>query len=273
MKVRFLKIGALVLVASLIGMTAGCSLFEDKFVGVGRQLFLYHCSDCHGESGQGNGYNAEFLEMNPRNLTDSEEKYVGDLTNENIYAALTRDLKDPAEDDPVLLPLMPTFKNILSEAELWSIVAYVRTLQSNSAPKITLTKEMKRKRPKLPRIKSVDIDPEKLKDPEFIETGQELFEDTYGCVTCHSIGGEGGRIGPPLDRAGFMSNADWLYRWVKNPQSIAPHTKMPALGLSDEDAMAVVAYVKTLQAPRDVFKAAAKKSEDSPEDSEDKAKE
>jgi len=247
MKKRLSGVGALGLILGLIVMTNGCSLFGDKFVSIGKKLFNYNCADCHGESGKGDGYNAKNLDFEPRDLTDSEERILGDLTNEEIFNTLSRDIKD---EDASVVPFMPTFKNTLAEAEIWAIIAYIRTLHPNDAPKITLTPEMKRKRPRFPRIKKVDIDPEIMKSEEHIENGKSLFEETYGCLTCHSIGGEGGRIGPVLDRAGFMSNADWLYRWVKNPQALAPHTKMPNLGLTDEDAMDVVAYLKTLQAPR-----------------------
>ena len=244
------NIGTLVLILGLIGMATGCG-GEKDFVGIGKKLFRFYCIDCHGETGMGNGYNAEFLGFEPRDLTDSEESEVADLTNDQIFAALHRDLKDPDEDAyiPEIVAQMPTFKFTLAEAEIWSIVAYVRTLHPNDAPKIVLTPEMKRKRPSFARIRNVEI-PEDLMTDERIELGQEHFEITYGCITCHSVGGEGGRIGPPLDRAGFMSNADWLYRWIKNPQAIRPRTKMPNLGLTDEDAMAVVAYLKTLRAPR-----------------------
>ena len=245
---RLSGIGTLALIFGLIGMTAGCSGGGDNFVPTGNKLFHYYCADCHGVDGKGDGYNAKNLDIEPRDLTDSVEKNLGDLTNDEIFASVSRDLNDP--DGPAIVSLMPTFKYTLSEAEIWSIIAYIRTLHPNNAPEIKLLPEMKRKRPRFARIRNVDIDPVALKDKKLIAQGKELFEDTYGCKTCHSIGGEGGRIGPNLDRAGFMSNADWLYRWVKHPQGFDPRTKMPTLGLTDKDAMAVVAYVKSLQAPR-----------------------
>ncbi len=249
MKKNLSGIGILVLILGLVGATTGCALFEDKFVSTGRKLFNFYCADCHGVSGKGDGYSAEFLDIEPRDLTDSEEKNLADLTNEEIFMALYRDLRNPEEDAPAIVPLMPTYKYTLSEAEVWSIVAYVRTLHPNDASTIALTPEMKRKRPRFARIRNVDIDPDTLTNDEQIEYGKELYEDTYGCAACHRIGDEGGTSGPALDRAGFMSNTDWLYRWIKNPQAIEPRTKMPALGLTDEDAVAVVAYLNTLRAP------------------------
>ncbi|HJT22207.1 MAG TPA: c-type cytochrome [Nitrospira sp.] len=82
------------------------------------------------------------------------------------------------------------------------------------------------------------------------ETGKKLYSNKYGCNGCHSVGEEGGKVGPALDRAGFRLNGTWIYRWVKNPQAMKPETRMPALGLSDADAKAVVMYLGTLRAPK-----------------------
>lgn len=85
---------------------------------------------------------------------------------------------------------------------------------------------------------------------EMVELGKRLYSNKYGCNGCHSIGTEGGKVGPALDRAGFRLNGTWIYRWVKNPQAMKPETRMPALGLSDADAKAVTMYLGTLRAPK-----------------------
>jgi len=85
---------------------------------------------------------------------------------------------------------------------------------------------------------------------EFVERGKRLYENKYGCNGCHSLAGEGGKIGPALDRAGFRLNGTWVYRWLKNPQAMDAHTRMPALGLNDADAKAVTLYVGTLRAEK-----------------------
>ena len=83
---------------------------------------------------------------------------------------------------------------------------------------------------------------------KFVELGKRYYEDKYGCNGCHAIGGEGGKVGPALDRAGFRLNPTWVYRWLKNPQAMNAETRMPALGLSDADAKAVTMYLTTLRA-------------------------
>jgi mono/diheme cytochrome c family protein len=85
---------------------------------------------------------------------------------------------------------------------------------------------------------------------QLAELGKRLYANKYGCNGCHSVGGEGGKVGPALDRAGFRLNGTWIYRWVRNPQAMKPETRMPALGLTDTEAKAVTMYLNTLRAPK-----------------------
>jgi mono/diheme cytochrome c family protein len=85
---------------------------------------------------------------------------------------------------------------------------------------------------------------------QLAEVGKRLYVNKYGCNGCHSLGQEGGKVGPALDRAGFRLNGTWVYRWIKNPQAMKAETRMPALGLSDADAKAVTMYLSTLRAPK-----------------------
>lgn len=85
---------------------------------------------------------------------------------------------------------------------------------------------------------------------QLAEVGKRLYHNKYGCNGCHKVNGEGGKVGPALDRAGFRLNPTWVYRWLRNPQVMKPDTRMPNLGLSDADAKAVSMYLRTLRAPK-----------------------
>jgi cytochrome c oxidase subunit 2 len=87
--------------------------------------------------------------------------------------------------------------------------------------------------------------------------GRRVFEST-ACVNCHTISGTPakGRFGPDLTHlmsrhtiaAGAANNTpDMLNLWIRNPDAIKPGSKMPAMGLSDQDASAVTAYLETLR--------------------------
>ena len=90
------------------------------------------------------------------------------------------------------------------------------------------------------------------------EKGAAIIE-LAGCGTCHRIPGideAGGLVGPPLegvaDRiyiAGVLRNTpENLMTWVKNPQQVVPGNAMPDMGLTDEQARHVAAYLYTLDA-------------------------
>ena len=247
---------AITAVAALVGL-AGCALFESEQVATGRKLFEYYCLHCHGEKGMGNGFNAKHLDPKPRDLTDKDEEFMGKLSNEEIYEVISREMlsqdefdKKYGEDTDKLFtpPNMPSFKHTLSDEERWSLVAFVRTLHKHTAPPVAIPAQAGKERPKFAPAPKPTLAAAPADLATLAETGKTLYEDKYGCHACHAIGAKGGIVGPELDRAGFRLNAAWVYRWIKNPQAMKPHTKMPNLGASDDDALAITAYLGTLRA-------------------------
>lgn len=133
--VRKLMVGmAAVSVAAAMGI-AGCGLFQNETVSRGQHLYAHYCMHCHGESGhQNEGYNwGTMPDPRPKDLSNKGE--MSTFKDEEIFLAISRDMKDTTPevgdkigDDEFAVPTMPTFKYTLSEEEIWSIVAYVRTL-------------------------------------------------------------------------------------------------------------------------------------------------
>lgn len=81
---------------------------------------------------------------------------------------------------------------------------------------------------------------------------------TYGCGSCHQIPGvpgADGLVGPPLGTigkrsyiAGVLPNTgDNLQRWIQHPQQFVPGNAMPDLGIGDQDARDIAAYLYSLQ--------------------------
>jgi cytochrome c2 len=80
---------------------------------------------------------------------------------------------------------------------------------------------------------------------------------SIGCGSCHSIPGIAdarGKVGPPLDDmsertiiAGMLANTqENMMAWIKTPQAIVPGNAMPNLGLTDDQARDITAYLYTL---------------------------
>jgi cytochrome c oxidase subunit II len=82
--------------------------------------------------------------------------------------------------------------------------------------------------------------------------GKAIFAQS-ACVGCHTIRGvSSGALGPDLTTfgsrhtlaAGILPNTiENVAAWLKNPPALKPDAKMPALGLTDEQARAVATYL------------------------------
>jgi putative membrane protein len=86
----------------------------------------------------------------------------------------------------------------------------------------------------------------------------ELAITKYGCDTCHTIPGirtARALVGPPLASvgarvylAGHLPNTPAnMEQWIQHPREHEPHTVMPEMGVSDDDARDIAAYLYTLR--------------------------
>jgi cytochrome c2 len=99
--------------------------------------------------------------------------------------------------------------------------------------------------------------------------GQELVGQ-LGCLACHVVDERVTELKPPpavaktmsaweyrrarsqgpqLFGTGSKTTKEWIFAWVKNPKQYHPHTKMPDLRLSDQEAADVAEYLVSLRAP------------------------
>jgi cytochrome c oxidase subunit 2 len=77
------------------------------------------------------------------------------------------------------------------------------------------------------------------------------------CVGCHTVRGvSAGVLGPDLTHFGsrttfasglYPSDPELLAAWLLNPAALKPGAKMPALGLTPEQARAIAAYLASLK--------------------------
>jgi cytochrome c oxidase cbb3-type subunit 3 len=77
-------------------------------------LFAKNCATCHGKDGQAKTFKAKF--NHARNLTDSQ--WQASVTDERLFNSITNGRGH-----------MPAWGKKLSEAEINSLVAYVRQLK------------------------------------------------------------------------------------------------------------------------------------------------
>ena len=88
---------------------------------LGRRLYDIHCVSCHGARGDGFGPAAAYLWPAPRDHTD------GGYMESRSDAQLLEIIRDGGKKASRSV-LMPAFGDLFDSVEIWSLVAYVRTL-------------------------------------------------------------------------------------------------------------------------------------------------
>lgn len=83
-----------------------------------------------------------------------------------------------------------------------------------------------------------------IEDGNVISRGKELFI-SLGCHGCHKAKGYESlyKVAPDLKKIGNKIDHSWLVRWIKNPKKYQPHTRMPTFRMSEEEAIAIAAYL------------------------------
>lgn len=80
----------------------------------------------------------------------------------------------------------------------------------------------------------------------FERQGRQVYQ-ANNCFVCHQINGTGGAIGPDLSTVGRRLDASWLVHHLESPQAASPGTTMPVFTFSNEDLMALTAWLLTLR--------------------------
>lgn len=130
--------------------------------------------------------------------------------------------KVPYSLRPILTERMPNF--FLSDAEINDLTNYME------------------------QVFVVDsLDHPLRSDAAIVAEGKGLYNERYGCQSCHQVGGKGGYVGPPLDKVGSRLAPGWIFHWLKDPEAYKPQTIEPDNKLTDHEAEALTAYLLTLK--------------------------
>ena len=110
-------------------------------------------------------------------------------------------------------PIMPDMRRQLSDDQIWAVIAF---LQSQGG-EVTVT--------------GADLQPSggagaagatkpTSGGPAMTATTDpaQLFTEK-GCVGCHTLGGKGGNVGPPLDHIGATRSAEYIRRAILQPNA------------------------------------------------------
>jgi mono/diheme cytochrome c family protein len=86
-----------------------------------RETYQWYCAQCHGIQGKGDGINAKFLTVPPRNHTKA--KYLETRTDEQFFEAIKFGGLSVGR-----APCMPAWGNTLNDSTIHELVRYIREL-------------------------------------------------------------------------------------------------------------------------------------------------
>jgi len=90
-------------------------------------IFRDKCSECHGETGQGNGPQAKMYDPRPSNLTETSR--FKDVTDGELFYVITTGHKP-----------MPSYRKKLTDEQRWQLVLLVRYLSNTTPPPVPTAK-------------------------------------------------------------------------------------------------------------------------------------
>ena len=136
----------------------------------GRMVFRFSCSICHGLGATGG--------MRAPDLTRGRWAHGGS------DAAIFRTISEGVRGTE-----MPGSQGFLMEEQVWSVIAYLRSLSAASVSPIEGDRE----------------------------AGERIFFGSSACSRCHMVNGKGGRLGPDLSRIGAARRTQHLAESIRDP--------------------------------------------------------
>jgi mono/diheme cytochrome c family protein len=200
----------------------------------GKQTFLQYCASCHGLSGQGDGWDGQYLDVKPANFSDPNLRGMSDG---DYLARVTYGIQNSA---------MPTWGEWLPEDQRWDAILFIQqafvegrpTLQSLYSGETAST------------VLTLSQDNWTGEGHVIDITNGQAVHEQY-CATCHGDAGQGDGAGvanlPSGAPAAFPTNLDSAYIFWRVfdgvPESIMPPFRW---ALEDKDIWDVGAYVSSL---------------------------
>lgn len=191
----------------------------DENVRAGKQIYLQQCALCHAADGHADTKLG--LAMYPPAM---------DLTSPHVQRWSDSELFWITQNG-VRLTGMPAWKTIVSEEDTWKVVDFIHALDRESPVRPAEAQ----KNVVVPKSRS-----------ELANYGRELYLQE-GCMGCHQLDGEGGKVGPGLTKEGTRGRSDeWLVGHFKDPSAYTPGSVMPSFNqLTDDQLQALTVLLQS----------------------------
>jgi mono/diheme cytochrome c family protein len=214
----------------------------DAPAGIARGLGLYRqdCAQCHGAPGEAPAAFAMGLMPGAPPLAQVAREWPAN----EIYWAVRNGIKMTA---------MPAWRYRMTDSDLWDVVAFVETL-----PGLSPADYRARAAAQGGKTPSAAGDDTGYAAIAGNPARGKIALEQYACASCHVIPGviaPAGRVGPTLAGMGSRSivaglrpnTSEGMIAWIRHPETISPGTAMSDMGVSEQDARDMAAYLGSLR--------------------------
>ncbi len=200
----------------------------------GKIVFLQNCAHCHGLSGQGDGWDGQYLDVPPANFTDPN---MAGMTDGDYYARVSFGLQNSA---------MPTWGEFLPQSERWDVIKYIVTsFQTGTKDQGSLYSDKIAN-----NVLTLSSDNWKAEGHVISTDNGQTFYTQY-CAGCHGDMGQGNGPGteslPSGAPAAFPADLPEAYIFWRIWEGI-PDTIMPPFNwlISETDIWDITSYVQSM---------------------------
>jgi len=210
----------------------------------GAAIYRDNCAQCHGAPGVALSDIGKGMQPVPGPLVAAMQRWQP----REVYWLTRHGIK---------MSGMPAWEFRMDDNALWDVVAFVQRLSNltpNAYAELAGSAALQGNNTEAtPMLANADAP---MRDGS-IERGRQALHQ-YACHACHAIPGVVGSasyVGPPLAGlasrsliAGRLANTPHnMQRWLQHPQAVKPLSAMPSMGVTDEHAVDMVAYLATLR--------------------------
>lgn len=222
-------------------------LDDERLVLRGAGCFRDKCVQCHGAPGVAQGDIGKSMQPLPGPLVDARQHW----TARELYWVTKHGIK---------MSGMPAWEFRLSDEDLWAVVAFLEKLPDLTPQQYARATEVRvaiANGPLLAPACGPRAGPDANATTQVdVRRGEKALYQ-YACNACHTIPGitsSGPHVGPSL--AGIAKRAmiggklgntpDNMVRWLRHTREVDPLTAMPEMGVTEQDARDIAAYLATV---------------------------
>ncbi|MYN06859.1 c-type cytochrome [Massilia sp. FT127W] len=219
-------------------------LDEPALIRRGAAMYRSHCVACHGGPGVAQEKFGQSMQPVPGPLVDAARRW----RPAEMYWIIRHGIK---------MSGMPAWEYHMEEQDLWGTVAFLAELprMTQAGYRNWMAEAGTAGSGGPPRA------PASAQAPAAMLPGRagrgRVALTQYACHACHMVPGVTGSrvyVGPPLQGiagraliAGRLPNSTAnLVLWIRDPRHVEANTTMPVLGVSEQDALDIAAYLQTL---------------------------